>query len=144
MILGLYLAALFLIWVVAAHAIWLLTLGPVPPASVAAFATDVLTTGAGWAMIIVGMAVGFCFALVALVTSVVSFPLLVDHNIGVPAAVATSVEVFKKNPQVIATWGLIVAALLFLGSLPAFVGLVIVLPILGHATWHLYRSAIRF
>lgn len=144
MVLGLYLAALFVAWLVVANMIWSLTLGPVPPESLSGFLSDVFTTGAGWAMIVIGVAVGFCFALAVLATGVVSFPLLLDHNIGVPAAVVTSYHVFRENPRVIATWGLIVAALLVLGTIPAFIGLIIVLPILGHATWHLYRRAIRF
>ncbi|WP_459429611.1 DUF2189 domain-containing protein [Roseivivax sp.] len=143
-VLGLYLAALFLAWLLTAHTIWALTLGPVPPASIAAFASAVLTTGAGWAMMVIGIAVGFVFALAVLVTSAVSFPLLLDRNIGVPAAIATSYKVFRANPRVMMTWGAMVAALLVLGSIPAFIGLIIVLPLLGHATWHLYRRAVSF
>lgn len=143
-VLGLYLAALFFAWIVVAHFIWLITLGPEQPETVSAFLTDVFTTGAGWAMIVVGIGVGFCFALAVLATSVVSFPLLLDRNVGVPVAVATSYRVFRENPREILTWGFIVAALLVLGSIPAFIGLVIVLPVLGHATWHLYRRAVRF
>lgn len=143
MVLGLYLAALFVAWIVSAHAIWLITLGPEQPASVSAFLAEVFTTAAGWAMIVVGMAVGFCFALLVLVTSVVSFPLLLDRNVGVPVAVMTSCRVARENPRVIATWGLVVAAFLVLGSIPAFIGLVIALPVLGHATWHLYRRAVK-
>lgn len=143
-VLGLYLAAVFLVWVVVAHMIWLLTLGPDQPETVSAFLGQVFATGAGWAMIAIGMGVGFCFALVVLATSVVSFPLLLDRNVGVPIAVRTSLDVFRANPRVISTWGGVVAALLFLGSIPAFVGLVIVLPVLGHATWHLYRRAVTF
>ncbi|MEQ9037626.1 MAG: DUF2189 domain-containing protein [Silicimonas sp.] len=143
MVLGLYLAALFVAWIVVAHLIWLWTLGPTQPETLSAFLTDVFTTGAGWTMIVVGMAAGFCFAVAVLVTSVVSFPLLLDHNIGVPAAVVTSYKVFRENPRVIASWGLVVATLLLLGSIPAFLGLIIVLPVLGHATWHLYRRAVR-
>ncbi len=94
-------------------------------------------------MILIGVAVGFCFALTVLATSVVSFPLLLDHNIGVPRAVHTSYQVFRKNPKVVVTWGLTIAVLLLIGSIPAFIGLVIVLPVLGHATWHFYRRAVK-
>ena len=114
-VLGLYLAALFVAWIVVAHFIWILTLGPMQPESASAFLTEVFTTGAGWAMIVIGVAVGFCFALVVLATSVVSFPLLLDQNIGVPTAVVTSYRVFRKNPRIISTWGLLVATLLILG-----------------------------
>lgn len=140
--LGVYLLAVFVLWLLAAAAIYAVTLGASPPASITAFAVQVFTTGAGWAMIVAGMAVGFCFALLVLATSVVSFPLLLDRDVGMPNAIVTSVNVFRKNPRVILAWGLIVAAGLVLGSIPALIGLILVMPLLGHATWHLYRRAI--
>ena len=144
LLLGAYLAAIFVVWIVVAHAIWLVTLGPDQPETVSVFLRQVFTTGAGWAMILIGMTIGFLFALAVLATSAVSFPLLLDRNVGVPVAIRTSLEVFRANPRVISYWGLVVASLLVLGSIPAFVGLVIVLPVLGHATWHLYRRAVTF
>ena len=93
-------------------------------------------------MIVVGIGVGFLFALLALAVSVVSFPLLLDRNVGIGSAISTSMRAVATNPGVMALWGLIVACGLVLGSLPFFVGLVVVLPILGHATWHLYRSVV--
>lgn len=144
LVLGLYMIALFAVWLLVAYTIYQSTLGPEPPRSVAAFTEAVLTTSAGWTMIFVGMGVGFLFALAALITSVVSFPLLLDRHVGIPLAVVTSYRVFRANPRVILTWGLVVAVLLLIGSIPAFVGLIVVLPVLGHATWHLYRRAVRF
>lgn len=141
-VLGLYLAALFAFWMMAANAIYIRTLGPQPPESVAGFFRDVLTTGAGWTMIVVGIGVGFVFALTALAISVVSFPLLLDRNVGVPIAVVTSVRVTIRNPRVVLTWGAIVAGGLALGSVPLLLGLIVVMPILGHASWHLYRRAV--
>ena len=142
MLLGLMLIALFLLWLVVAQIIYLVTLGPQPPASVASFLSDVFTTGAGWTLIIVGIGVGFLFALLVLAVSVVSFPLLLDRNVGIGTAVSTSMRAVAANPGVMALWGLIVAGGLVLGSLPLFVGLVVVLPVLGHATWHLYRKVV--
>ena len=142
MLLGLMLIALFLLWLVVAQIIYVVTLGPLPPASVASFLSDVFTTQAGWTMIVVGIGVGFLFALLALAISVVSFPLLLDRNVGIGIAVSTSVRAVAANPGVMALWGLIVACGLVLGSLPLFVGLVVVLPVLGHATWHLYRNVV--
>ncbi|WP_300549905.1 DUF2189 domain-containing protein [Roseovarius sp.] len=144
LVLGLYLAAIFVAWILAAHLIWSLTLGPEQPENLSAFLEQVLTTGAGWAMIVIGVVVGFCFALVVLATSAVSFPLLLDHNVGVPEAIHTSYKVFRKNLRVVVTWGALISVLLVVGSIPAFVGLILVLPILGHATWHFYRSAVSF
>ncbi len=139
--LGFYLVMLLLIWLMVAQSVYVQTLGPEPPASVGAFASTVLTTGAGWSMILIGTAIGFLFALLALAVSVVSFPLLLDRQVGVPVAVVTSVRVFRQNPGVILTWGFIVALMLLLGSIPLLLGLIVVMPVLGHATWHLYRRA---
>jgi len=142
MALGLLLLALFVLWLGAAHIIWLLTLGPEPPVSLQAFAQDVLTTRAGWTMAIVGVAVGFVFALAVLVLSVVSFPLLLDRDVGVGPAIATSVKVVRENPGPMALWGVIIAVSLLLGSIPLLLGLAVVFPVLGHATWHLYRKVL--
>ena len=143
LVLGLYLAALYAIWMYAANLIYALTLGPEPPVSATAFLGDVFTTGAGWAMIVAGMLVGLVFALVALAVSVVSFPLLLDRRIGLAQAVVASYEVMRTNPAVILAWGAIVAGALVLGSIPLFFGLIVVMPVLGHATWHLYRRAVE-
>ena len=141
--LGLILLAIFLLWLAAAYAIWLVTLGPVPPASLGAFAREVFTTDAGWTLIAVGVGVGFLFALAG----------ARDQRRVVPAAarpgrracwtaVATSVRAVLTNPGPMAAWGLIVAGGLVLGSIPVLLGLIIVMPVLGHATWHLYRKVV--
>ncbi len=141
-VLGALLFALLCLWLFAANFIYVLTLGPEPPVSAAAFIHDVLTTPAGWTMIGVGCGVGFLFALVAMVISVVSFPLLLDRNVGVGTAIAISVRAVLTNPGPMAMWGLIVAGSLVIGAIPLLVGLAIVLPVLGHATWHLYRKVV--
>ena len=142
-VLGLLLLAIFLLWLVAAQAIYLVTLGPEPPSSIATFVRDVFTTGAGWALIVVGVGVGFVFALLVLSISVVSFPLLLDRDVGVRIAVWTSVRAVVANPGPMAAWGLIVAGGLVIGAIPLFLGLIIILPVLGHATWHLYRKVVQ-
>lgn len=141
-LLGLVLVALFLLWLGAAEAIYLLTLGPEPPVSAGSFMRDVFTTPAGWTMIVVGIGVGFLFALLALAIGCVSFPMLLDRGAGIDTAVATSVQVVLANPGAMALWGLIVAAGLVIGSIPLFLGLAVVMPVLGHATWHLYRRVV--
>lgn len=141
-LLGLLLMAIFLLWLFAAKTIFELTLGPAPPASLAVFVHDVLKTGTGWVMIGVGIGVGFLFAVIVLAISVVSFPLLLDREAGVDTAVLTSIRAVVANPGPMALWGLIVAAGLVIGSIPFFLGLIIVMPILGHATWHLYRKVV--
>ena len=141
--LGLLLIAIFLLWLVAAEVIYVVTLGPAPPVSFAAFISDVFTTAQGWTMIVAGVGVGFVFAVVALAISVVSFPLLLDRDVSLNSAIGTSIRVVATNPVPIAIWGVIVAAGLVIGSVPFLLGLVVVMPVLGHATWHLYRCVVQ-
>lgn len=140
--LGLLLMAIFILWLFAAQAIWATTLGPEPSMGLIGFLRDTFSTSEGWAMIVLGFAVGFVLAGVALCISLVSFPMLIDRPVGVPVAMATSVAVVRRNPGTAALWGLVVAVAILLGSIPLFAGLIVVLPILGHATWHLYRRAV--
>jgi uncharacterized membrane protein len=141
-LLGLALIGLFALWMAVSWLIYLATLGPQPASSLISFASDVLTTPPGWAMIGIGIGVGFLFAVAALLISVVSFPLLIDRDVGVDTAVRTSIKAVRENPGAMALWGFIVAGALVLGSLPLFLGLVVVMPVLGHATWHLYRKVV--
>jgi uncharacterized membrane protein len=141
-LLALMLVGMFLLWLVAAQVIYSATLGPLPPVSVTTFVHEALGTAPGWAMITIGIGVGFLFAVLVLALSVVSFPLLLDRNVGIDTALWASLRVVAVNPEVMAIWGAIVVALLVLGSIPALVGLAVVMPLLGHATWHLYRRVI--
>jgi uncharacterized membrane protein len=141
--LGLILMGIFLAWLGSAQALYQSLFGYLPPQSYAQFIQDIFTTRAGWSLIIWGNLIGFGFAVWALIISVVSFPLLVDRDVGAAAAITTSVRAVAANPVTMAAWGLIVAALLLLGSLPAFMGLAVVMPVLGHATWHLYRKVVE-
>jgi uncharacterized membrane protein len=142
-LMGGVLVALFLLWLAAALGIYDATLGPQPPASAGAFLSALFTTGAGWAMIGLGFAVGAVFAVIVLAISVVTFPMLLDRPVTLATAVRTSVYAVRRNPVVLGLWGFVVAAGLVLGSLPCFLGLIVVLPVLGHATWHLYRRLVR-
>jgi len=142
MVMGLLLLAIFCVWLFAANFLYTVTLGPDAPVSTVAFARDALTTPEGWTMTVVGIGVGFLFALAVLVIGVVSFPLLLDRNVGVGTAIATSVRAVRANPGPMLLWGLIVAAGLVVGTIPLLVGLAIILPVLGHATWHLYRKVV--
>ncbi len=140
--LGLLLVAIFLLWLLAAAALYDATLGPEPPASLGAFLDAVLTTGPGWVLIAAGIGTGFLYAVLVLCISVVSFPLLLDRDVRLDVAIATSLRAVARNPDTMALWGMIVAAGLVLGSIPLFLGLVVVMPVLGHATWHLYRRTV--
>ena len=140
--LGLLLTAIFLAWLITAWQIYALTLGPEPPASLSSFVGNVLGTGEGWAMMVVGIGVGFLFACLAFAISAVSFPLMLDRDASLRAAIGTSWRAIAENPGPMALWGFIVAAGLVLGSIPVLLGLIVVLPVLGHATWHLYRKVV--
>jgi uncharacterized membrane protein len=141
--LGVLLLVLFGIWIGTADAIYIATFGHAPAASIPDFASRVLTTPQGWSLIIIGCGVGFLFAVVALCVSVVAFPLMLDRHASAIDAIRTSLRAVMENPVAMAAWGVIVAALLVIGSLPLFVGLAVVLPVLGHATWHLYRKVVE-
>jgi uncharacterized membrane protein len=142
LVLGIILFLILAIWLGTAYAIYEATLGPEPPASLGSFVSDVFTTAAGWQMIVWGIGAGFLFALLVLTISAVSFPMLLDRDVGLATAVTTSAKAVWSNPGPMAAWGLIVAGALVLGSIPALLGLIFVMPILGHATWHLYRKLV--
>jgi len=140
--LGVVLMVIFGLWLAAAQGIYDVTLGPKQPASILGFLHDVFATPQGRVMMAAGIGVGFCFALFAFAISVVSFPMLLDRDVGLGVAVWTSLRAIVANPVPMAAWGLIVTAGLVIGSIPLLLGLMIVLPILGHASWHLYRKVV--
>ncbi len=140
--LGAVLVVIFVAWIAAAAAIYHAQFGAHLPASPIMMLREIFTTGPGWTVIAVGNAVGFGFALVTLAVSAISFPLALDRHVGPVTAIVTSVRAMAANPGTMLLWGLIVAVVLLLGALPLFVGLAVALPVLGHATWHLYRRVI--
>ena len=137
------LIVLFAAWLLAAWAIYADTLGTLRPVGAAAFVRGLFTTPEGWSMIVLGNLVGFGFAVITLILALASFPMVVDKPVDASTAIATSVRAVTQNPRVVAQWGLRVAGLLVLGSLPGFIGLAIVLPVLGYATWHLYTRLVE-
>lgn len=140
--LGALFAFLLIVWLIAADTIYARTMGDEPIASFADLAYRVFATKGGWTLIIVGNAVGFFFAVAVLTVGVVSFPLLLDRPVGGAVAILTSIRAVLTNPFTMAGWGFFVAAALLVGSLPFLMGLAIVMPVLGHATWHLYRRVV--
>jgi uncharacterized membrane protein len=141
--LGVALMAVYFAWLGAAWAIYELTFSSAIPTSLSGFAHQVFATPAGWTLIIVGSGVGFVFAAAVFTLSVASFPMLLDRDVGAMTAIQTSVRAVLANPVTMAIWGFIIAAALLIGSLPFFVGLAVVMPVLGHATWHLYRKVVE-
>ena len=113
------------------------------PVSASAFVSELLTTRRGAGLIVYGLGVGFIFAFTVLAISVVAFPLLLDRPASAATAVAVSIRAVTSNLLAMAAWGLIVIVLLAAGAIAFLVGLAAVLPILGHATWHLYRKVVE-
>lgn len=142
MLLGALLVVMYLVWLLAAWGVYRATHGPQPIETVGRFVQDLFLTEAGWWLIAAGCGIGFLFAVAALVTTVVAFPLLLDRDVGLGTAVQTSIRAALANPVPIAVWGLVVAGGLLAGAVPLFIGLVIVMPVLCHATWHLYRRLV--
>ena len=141
--LGMVLLIVFVIWLATAQWLYQSLFGYGAPESIEQFLSDILTTSEGWILIIVGNGIGFLFAVSVLTISVVSFPLLLDRDVGAIVAMHTSVRAVLRNPLMMALWGLFVAVTLAIGSLPFFVGLAVVLPVLAHSTWHLYRKVVE-
>ena len=141
--LGVVLLVIFGAWIAAAHAIYVASFGDQLLTSPLSFAHRVRTTPEGMKLIILGNGIGFLFALLAASISVVSFPLLLDRDVGIGMAMVTSIRVVMQNPTTMAMWFIMVATGLLFGSLPMLVGLAVVLPLFGHATWHLYRRAVE-
>ncbi len=144
LVLGSFLVALFGLWLETAWLIHRATLGPGAAPSLLRMIEASLATPEGWRMIGLWALFGAAYAAVALVIGLVSFPMLIDpeRRAGLGTALATSVQVARRNPGVTLAWGILVLALVILGSLPFLAGLIVVFPLLGHATWHLYRRAV--
>jgi uncharacterized membrane protein len=143
LVLGVMLLAIFVAWLFTARAIYDATFAGIPPAAtVGEFLRQVLQTPAGWRLVILGNLTGLVFAAVVLSLTVISFPLLLDRPVGAGAALRASLQAVVANPIPMALWGLMVALILAVASIPAFVGLAVAVPVLGHATWHLYRAVV--
>ncbi len=143
-ILSAILMMIYFAWLVTALVLYWTIFGNLAPESLSEFVRLVFATPSGWTLIIVGSAIGLVFAVVVLAIAAVSFPMLLAHNVGALTAVRTSVRAVMANPMTMAIWGVIVACSLILGAVPFFVGLSVVMPVLGHATWHLFRKLVVF
>ena len=140
---GFVLMAIFLLWLASAQALYQSLFGVFwAPHSYSQFFDEIRTTHAGHMLIAFGVAIGFVYAVAAFSIGVISFPLMLDRDVGAAVAILTSVRSVLANPVVMAAWAFLVAAALIFGFATLFVGLAVVTPILGHATWHLYRRVI--
>jgi uncharacterized membrane protein len=106
------------------------------------FIAVVLTTNEGLWFLAIGNAVGAALSLILFSLTVVSFPLLLDRDVDFVTAMVTSVRAVVTSPLPMIGWAAIIVVLLVVSALPYFLGLVVTLPVLGHATWHLYRRIV--
>lgn len=131
----------FLFWNFLAHMIFALFLGRVTLTNISS-SPEVFLTPEGLTMLAFGSAVGAVFALLLFAMTVVSLPMLLDREVDYVTAMLTSIALVRESPVVMILWGGLIGAALFLAMLPGFLGLFIVLPVAGHASWHLYRAAV--
>ncbi|MEM9224275.1 MAG: DUF2189 domain-containing protein [Pseudomonadota bacterium] len=139
---GLLLLVIYAAWIGVAQLIYDILMGGYVPTSIVDLIATVLGSGAGWALIIVGCGIGAIFALVVLAVGSLSLPAIFDRHIGAAEAVGLSVSTVLGNIKLFLAWGLVVAVGLAVASIPAFLGLLVALPVFGHATWHLYRRTV--
>lgn len=141
--LGLWLMFLLLSWVSLSHMLYLRFFPEAVFADPAALLFAIAATPDGWRLLLLGNIAALFFALIVLGTTLVAFPLLLDRDVGVTAAVLVSVLSLVSNPVPVLSWGAVVMVLLLIGTLPVLAGLIVVLPLLGHSTWHLYRRLVQ-
>ena len=130
---------MFMFWVFVAHTTFALFMGVSALTNVTS-SPEMLLQGRGLIMLLVGTLIGAGFAAVLFSFTVVGLPLLLDREVDFITAIITSIKAVMLNPVVLAVWGLVIAAILLAGMLPLFLGLFIALPVLGHASWHMYRQ----
>lgn len=139
---GLYLVALFGAWLIVANGVYGQTVGTIETVGAMEFVRTTLNTPEGWTMMAVGIPLGGVFAVVALAMGLVTVPLLLDRDVGLPVAIGTSLRLVLRNPVTCAIWGGVIALSLAIAAVPFLLGLVIVVPVLGHSSWHFYRRAV--
>jgi uncharacterized membrane protein len=130
------------VWVYQVRLLMALFLGMKSYSTLDRFITIITTTPEGWMFLGVGHIVGAVLATIMFSITVVSIPMLMERDNDIVTAMITSVKAVLVSPVVMIGWGLIVTLLVILGSLPLFLGLVIILPVLGHTTWHIYKKAV--
>lgn len=132
----------FVVWMYQVRLLIALMLGLRSFTSLQEFLVVISTTPEGWLFLIIGHAVGAALSLVLFSLTVVSFPLLLDRDVDCVTAMITSVRAVTTSPVPMIGWAAVIVLLLLVASLPGFLGLLVVLPVLGHATWHLYRRIV--
>ncbi|MCA8879703.1 MAG: DUF2189 domain-containing protein [Rhodobacteraceae bacterium] len=139
--LGVVMLFMALVWIVLSRLTFAIFMGNHTMTNVFT-STGILFSFDGFFMVLVELAVGFSVAFLVYAITVIGMPMLLDREVDFVTAMITSFEVVTSNLRPMLAWAVLLAALLLVGLLPAFLGLFIVLPVLGHGTWHLYRSAV--
>lgn len=139
---GLLLALLHLVWVRIAILLYALFFSGQNP-SLSEVVNNMIFTNVGLAFLVLGTSIGFVLAVIAFAISAVSLPMLVDKPVSAFTAVATSVAVVRRNAKPMALWAVLIAAFTALGIVTFYLGLILVLPLIGHATWHAYRDLVE-
>ncbi len=134
---------IFWIWVFMARILFAVFLCFQSFPDIAAFIHVLVTTPEGAGFLAIGTVLGAILSFVLFSSTVIAIPLLLDRDIDVISAIITSFQTVLKSPVVMIGWGIVIAILAFVALLPMFMGIIIVLPILGHATWHLYKRAVK-
>ena len=134
---------IFWIWMYQIRLLIAIVLGRMSFSTLDRFLEIVFTTPTGWLFLAIGHVVGAILSMILFCTTVVSIPLLMERDVDIVTAMITSFKVVIASPVVMIGWGVFVTLAVIAGTLPMFLGLVIVLPILGHATWHLYKRAVK-
>lgn len=143
LVVGALLFAIFVAWLLVAQNLYVHYFGPVPPENLTVLMNQLFATEEGRSLIFAGCGTGLLFALAVLCLTIVAFPLLLDQDCGAAAAIVTSIRVVMRNPVESLLWAVIVTAMLIVGFATMFAGLAVVIPILGHATWHFYRKTVE-
>lgn len=137
---GALLCLLMLVWMRAAVIIYALFFGLRPFPGFGEVVTMLLTTPIGWAMLLVGTVAGGLFAAFSFAISTFAIPMLLDERVDAFTAMGTSISLVWNNLPVMLAWGAVVLSLILLSMATGLLGLIIVFPLLGHATWHSYRA----
>ena len=132
----------FWIWMYQIRLLVALFLGRLSFSTLDRFLTIVFTTTEGWIFLAVGHAVGAAISLGLFSITVISIPLLMERNIDFVTAMITSIKTVAASPAVLLGWGVVVTVSMLVACVPFFLGLLVVLPVLGHTTWHIYRRAV--
>lgn len=139
---GVALLILFFVWMEIAFLLFMLFAGPTDLPPVQEFVPTLLFTWSGLGLLIVGTAAGAVLALAVYAITAISVPLLMERKLDVVTAVVTSIGAIRRNPKPMLLWAALIAAMIAVGFATIYVGLVIVFPLIGHATWHAYRQTV--